>query len=51
MADLAHAVSIDPAMTATVLKLVNSAFYAMPTKSRDHFPCSEVSWACKPFTI
>jgi HD-like signal output (HDOD) protein len=32
MADLAHAVSIDPAMTATVLKLVNSAFYAMPRK-------------------
>jgi HD-like signal output (HDOD) protein len=32
MADLSHAVSIDPAMTATVLKLVNSAFYAMPRK-------------------
>jgi len=32
MADLSRAISIDPAMTATVLKLVNSAFYAMPRK-------------------
>lgn len=32
MADLSHAISIDPAMTVTVLKLVNSAFYAMPRK-------------------
>jgi HD-like signal output (HDOD) protein len=32
MADLARAISIDPGMTATVLKLVNSAFYAMPRK-------------------
>jgi HD-like signal output (HDOD) protein len=32
MAELSHAVSIDPAMTATVLKLVNSAFYGMPRK-------------------
>jgi len=32
MADLSRAISIDPGMTATVLKLVNSAFYAMPRK-------------------
>ena len=32
MADLARAISIDPGMTAMVLKLVNSAFYAMPRK-------------------
>ena len=32
MADLSRAISIDPAMTATILKLVNSAFYAMPRK-------------------
>ena len=32
MADLARAISIDPGMTAMVLKLVNSAFYGMPRK-------------------
>lgn len=32
MADLSRAIGIDPAMTAMVLKLVNSAFYAMPRK-------------------
>lgn len=32
MAELSRAISIDPGMTATVLKLVNSAFYAMPRK-------------------
>lgn len=32
MADLSRAISIDPAMTVAVLKLVNSAFYAMPRK-------------------
>ena len=32
MADLSAAISIDPGMTAMVLKLVNSAFYAMPRK-------------------
>jgi HD-like signal output (HDOD) protein len=32
MADLAAAISIDPGMTAMVLKLVNSAFYGMPRK-------------------
>lgn len=32
MADLSRAISLDPGMTATVLKLVNSAFYAMPRK-------------------
>ena len=32
MADLSRAISIDPGMTAVVLKLVNSAFYAMPRK-------------------
>lgn len=30
MADLSRSISIDHALTATVLKLVNSAFYAMP---------------------
>lgn len=32
MADLSRAIGLDPGMTATVLKLVNSAFYAMPRK-------------------
>jgi HD-like signal output (HDOD) protein len=32
MGDLSRAISIDPGMTALVLKLVNSAFYAMPRK-------------------
>jgi HD-like signal output (HDOD) protein len=32
MADLSRAISIDPGMTAIVLKLVNSAFYGMPRK-------------------
>ncbi|MGD9852322.1 MAG: HDOD domain-containing protein [Nitrospirales bacterium] len=32
MADLSRAISIDPGMTTMVLKLVNSAFYAMPRK-------------------
>ena len=32
MADLSRAISIDPGMTAMVLKLVNSAFYGMPRK-------------------
>ena len=32
MADLSRAISIDPGMIAVVLKLVNSAFYAMPRK-------------------
>ncbi len=32
MADLSAAISIDPGMTAMVLKLVNSAFYGMPRK-------------------
>lgn len=32
MADLSRAISIDPGMTVAVLKLVNSAFYAMPRK-------------------
>ena len=32
MADLSRVISIDPAMTTVVLKLVNSAFYAMPRK-------------------
>jgi HD-like signal output (HDOD) protein len=32
MAELAAAISIDPGMTAIVLKLVNSAFYGMPRK-------------------
>lgn len=32
MADLSRAISIDPGMTAVVLKLVNSAFYGMPRK-------------------
>ncbi|MEC4674186.1 MAG: HDOD domain-containing protein [Nitrospirota bacterium] len=32
MLDLAKAISIDPALTARVLKLVNSAFYDMPRK-------------------
>jgi HD-like signal output (HDOD) protein len=32
MVDLSRAISIDPGMTATVLKLVNSAFYGMPRK-------------------
>ncbi len=32
IADLAAAISIDPGMTAMVLKLVNSAFYTMPRK-------------------
>ncbi len=32
MAELAAAISIDPGMTAMVLKLVNSAFYGMPRK-------------------
>lgn len=32
MADLSAAISIDPGMTAIVLKLVNSAFYGMPRK-------------------
>lgn len=32
MADLSKAISIDPGMTAMVLKLVNSAFYGMPRK-------------------
>ena len=32
MADLSAAISIDPGMTALVLKLVNSAFYGMPRK-------------------
>ena len=32
MADLSRAISIDPAMTAMVLKLVNSALYSMPRK-------------------
>lgn len=32
MADLSRAISIDPGMSAMVLKLVNSAFYAMPRK-------------------
>ncbi len=32
MADLSRVISIDPGMTATILKLVNSAFYAMPRK-------------------
>ncbi len=32
MADLSAAISIDPGMTAVVLKLVNSAFYGMPRK-------------------
>jgi HD-like signal output (HDOD) protein len=32
MADLSRAISLDPGMTAIVLKLVNSAFYGMPRK-------------------
>ena len=32
MADLSRTISIDPGMTVAVLKLVNSAFYAMPRK-------------------
>ncbi|MDR4494602.1 MAG: HDOD domain-containing protein [Nitrospirales bacterium] len=32
MVDLSRAISIDPGMTTMVLKLVNSAFYAMPRK-------------------
>lgn len=32
MADLSRVISLDPAMSATVLKLVNSAFYGMPRK-------------------
>ena len=32
MTDLSAAISIDPGMTAMVLKLVNSAFYGMPRK-------------------
>lgn len=32
MADLSRVISIDPGMTAIVLKLVNSAFYGMPRK-------------------
>ncbi len=32
MTDLSAAISIDPGMTTIVLKLVNSAFYAMPRK-------------------
>ncbi len=32
MAELSRAISIDPGMTTMVLKLVNSAFYAMPRK-------------------
>jgi len=32
MADLSRAIGIDPGMTVAVLKLVNSAFYAMPRK-------------------
>ncbi len=32
MADLSAAISLDPGMTAVVLKLVNSAFYGMPRK-------------------
>ncbi len=32
MAELSAAISIDPGMTAMVLKLVNSAFYGMPRK-------------------
>ena len=32
MAELSAAISIDPGMTAIVLKLVNSAFYGMPRK-------------------
>lgn len=32
MVDLSRAISIDPGMTAMVLKLVNSAFYGMPRK-------------------
>ena len=32
MTDLSAAISIDPGMTAIVLKLVNSAFYGMPRK-------------------
>ncbi len=32
MADLSAAISIDPGMTAMLLKLVNSAFYNMPRK-------------------
>ncbi len=32
MAELSRAISIDPGMSAMVLKLVNSAFYAMPRK-------------------
>jgi HD-like signal output (HDOD) protein len=32
MADLSRAISIDPGITAIVLKLVNSAFYALPRK-------------------
>jgi HD-like signal output (HDOD) protein len=32
MADLSRVLSIDPGMTAIVLKLVNSAFYGMPRK-------------------
>ena len=34
MADLSRAISIDPGMTAMVLKLVNSAFYGMGPSSR-----------------
>ena len=30
MSDLAKAISIDPAMTARVLRVVNSAFYGFP---------------------
>ena len=32
MADLSRVLSIDPGMTAIVLKLVNSAFYGIPRK-------------------
>jgi HD-like signal output (HDOD) protein len=32
MADLSRAISIDPGMTAIILKLVNSAFYGIPRK-------------------
>ena len=32
MADLAKAISIDPGITARVLKVVNSAFYGFPGK-------------------
>jgi len=32
MADLSRAISVDPGMTAMVLKLVNSVFYGMPRK-------------------